>query len=144
MCRRLLIARGSVELTCAVQTLDAFKFKCAFKLCRVDAIVLDGVGKSHYLSVFEPLDRVEHLKLYLGGKGRGKSLKIDLVGIVAHRLGKKLMSWLVGKSHHLVLNARAVAWARALDHTAVKRRAVEIVTNDLMCFFVGVRNVAGD
>ena len=44
---------------------------------------------------------------------------------------------LVGKAHHLVLNAGAVAGAYALDGPAVKGRAVEVLLNDLVGLGVG-------
>ncbi|MNC25054.1 hypothetical protein D3C75_731300 [compost metagenome] len=47
----------------------------------------------------------------------------------------------VGKTHHFVFDRRAITWANAFDNTGIHRAAIEIITNNVMRFFVGVRDV---
>ena len=53
------------------------------------------------------------------------------------------MSRLVRKAHHLVLDGRAVARSGAVYPAAVYRRAVEILSDYLVCLRVCVNDVAG-
>ena len=52
------------------------------------------------------------------------------------------MAFFIRKTHHLILDARAVSGADALDHPPVQGRAVQVVQNDSMGLRVGVGDVA--
>ena len=53
------------------------------------------------------------------------------------------MTRLVGEAHNLVFNRRAVARTDAVDASRVNRTAVEVGTDDFVCGFVGIDNMAG-
>ena len=53
---RLFIAGRAAELACAVQTGDLFGLERRTQLERINAVVLDGVGRAHDLRVLQPLD----------------------------------------------------------------------------------------
>ena len=82
------------------------------------------------------------MQLYILRQGGGQSLQIHLLGIQPNRLHKRLMARLLGKTHHLVLDARTVPWTHPFDHSAVQRRAMDILPDDFMGRFVGVGDVA--
>ena len=48
----------------------------------------------------------------------------------------------VGKAHHFVFDRRAIAWADPFDHASIHRATIEIITDHLMGFLVGVGDVA--
>ena len=59
---------------------------------------------------------------YLAGEHGGAAfLLVYLLCVLAHRLEEELMAFLVRKPNDLVLDARAIARARALYHTRIER-----------------------
>ena len=77
-------------------------------------------------------------------KRGGKALQIDLRGVCAHRLYKKLMTLLVGKANELVLDRGAVTGSCAVDLTRVERAARDVLANDAVRLGVGINNVTAD
>ena len=65
-------------------------------------------------------------------------MDIHFLCVFPFRLYEKLMAFLIREAHHLILDGGAIARACSLNHTAKHRRAVEVIPNNLMCFFVGI------
>ena len=63
----LLVARGAVELSRAVESWVILELQGGVQLGRIGAIVLNGVGVSHDLCVFKALEGSDHLPLHVGG-----------------------------------------------------------------------------
>ncbi len=47
----------------------------------------------------------------------------------------------IGKTHHLVFDRRTVAWADPFDHASVHWATIEVITNHVMGFLIGMRDV---
>ena len=54
------------------------------------------------------------------------------------------MSWLICEFHHLILDGRAVSGTGSLYNSRIDRRSVQIGTDDLMGFFIGIGKPAGN
>ena len=54
------------------------------------------------------------------------------------------MRGFVGKAHNLIFNRGAIPWPDPLNMPAIHRRAAKIVADNLMRFFIGMRNTAGN
>ena len=80
--------------------------------------------------------------MHLVGQGGGHALHVHLAGVAALRFQKQLMPFFVGKTHHFVLDGRAVTRPDAFDHPRVKGGAVQIGADDFVRSFVGVGKVA--
>ena len=76
-------------------------------------------------------NRAVHSNLHILRQRGAHALNIHLLGIFPFRLYEKLMAF-------LILDGGAIARACSLNHTAKHRRAVEVIPNNLMCFFVGI------
>ena len=62
------------SLTGAVKTFYILEAERVIELCGIYAVVLYGVGVTHYDRVLKARQRAEHPLLNVGGKGRGKAL----------------------------------------------------------------------
>ena len=58
-------------------------------------------------------------------------------------LNEDLMGVFVGKTHDLIFDRRAVAWANPLDDPGIHGAAMQVLPNDLMGFFIGMRDETG-
>ena len=85
---------------------------------------------------------MDKIKLNILGQGRAEPLKIHLLGVFTARLNKKLVSFLVTEAYNFILKAWTVPRPLALDFSAVHRRTVQIVKNNLLCSLVGVGDMA--
>ena len=142
MHRRLLIAGGAVELPRAVQAGHRLYLQRGQQRQRVDAVVLNGVGRPHHHCVLQSRHRVQHLQLHLLWHRGRKALHIQLLGVQPHRLDKQLVPGLVRKAHHLRLDGRAVPGANAFDDSGIDGTAVQIFPYDPVRLLVGVGQVA--
>ena len=136
--RRFLIAGGAVELPCAEQTRNILEFQRQFQLCCINAVIFNGIGKARNLAMLQTGNRAVHSNLHILRQRGAHALNIHLLGIFSFGLYEKLMAFLIRKAHHLILDGRTIARACSLNHTAEHRRAVEVIPNNLMCFFVGI------
>ncbi len=114
------------------------KFQRKPQLCRVNAVVFYGISIARDFAMLQPGNRAVHGNLHIFRQGRGHPLNIHFFRIFTLRLHKKLVTFLIGKTHHLVLYGRAIARPCAFNQPAEQRRAVEVVAYDLMGFFVGI------
>ena len=83
-----------------------------------------------------------YLYLNLFGERRRHSLQIHLLGVGSAGLDEELVPLLIGKTHYLILNRRAISRPYPLNSTLIKGRAVYIVENDLFGAVVCVTDVA--
>ena len=88
---RLFISGGSIYLPGEIKILYRFKFKCRFKLDRIEIIIFDCIGRTVNPGVFKTFNSMKGIQLYIQRKRRRKTLKIILIGRPSFRLEKKLM-----------------------------------------------------
>ena len=117
-------------------------FKRRVERGRLDAVVLDGVGRAHDLNVLKPFDAAVEGILHILRQAAGGTLQIHLFGVLAARFHKNGVAVLARKAHHLVLDGGAVARANALDHAAIERAALDVIQNDPVGLGVGVGDPA--
>ena len=110
----------------------------------IKVIVFDGVAGARDVGVRKTLYGAHHGELRIEGKAGGNAVGVKLPGGQPFRLHENLMLGAVGKAHHLVLNAGAVARPGAFDLAAVERALMQRLTNDVMGGWVGFRNVTAD
>ena len=66
---------------------------------------------------------------------------INFVGRQAFRLEENLMLVTIGKAHDLVFDRRTVAGTDPFNHAGIHRAAIEVITDHVMRFLVGMRDV---
>ena len=137
-----LVAGGAVELPGTVQAPDMLAFQCGFQAGGVYTVVLDGVGRAHDLNVLKALDAAVKRVLHIFRQAAGSALQIHFLGVLPTGLHKDGVALLARKPHHLILNGGTVPGADALDHTAVKGAALDVIQNDLVGGGVGVGDPA--
>ena len=120
----LLIAAGAVDLPGEVQPLHPQALKGGAQLPAVDAVIFNGIGQAGQLRPLQAGDGTVHLPLHILGQGGGHALHVPFPAGHALRLQENLVPVLVGKLDNLVLNAGAIAGARAVDFSAVQGRPV--------------------
>ena len=76
LCTRFFIAGGAVKLTGAVQTVNLLGFQRRTQLQRVNAVVLNGIRRTHDLRMLQALDGVQHIQLYIFRHGGGEALNV--------------------------------------------------------------------
>ena len=140
--RRLLITGGTVELSRSVEARNLLRFQGRIQFRRVDAVVLDGIGRAGHLRMLQPRHRVQHLQLNFLRHGRREALNIEFFRVQAHRLNEELMPGLVREGHDLCLDAGAVARSHALDDAGVDGTAVQVLPDDLVSFRAGPGQIA--
>ena len=78
--------------------------------------------------------------MHLFGQSRRDAVRVDDVASQAFRLEKDLMAVAIAKTHHLVLDGRAIARAGPLEGAAIDRRTRQILAD----YGMGGRRGAGD
>ena len=129
---RLLITGGSVELAGKVESLDSTGLQRRIELCGDGEVVLDGIAIPHDLGFLEASYPVNQLVLHVPWQAGRNAVAVDLVCPPTLGLKEDLMSVLLGKPHHLVLNRRTVPGPGRIDLATVHRGAMQIVTDQLM------------
>ena len=84
----LLIAGRAVKLPGAVQALHGLGFQRRPQGQRVDAVVFDGVGRTHHLGPLQSRHTAQHTKLHFLRHGGGEALNIHFLRVQPHRLNK--------------------------------------------------------
>src|SRR5438093_12665488 len=105
---RFLVAGRPVDLTGQKQARDSFGLEPSRQFGRLDEVVLDGIARPQQHGIFESWQRVNEIGLHLAGQTRRESVDVNLAGVQAFRLEKDLMPFLVGESHDLVFERRAI------------------------------------
>ena len=81
----------------------------------VNAVILDGIGRTGHLRLLQARDAVEHPHLHVLRHGGGEALDVQLLRVQPHRLHKELVALLIREADDLCLNGGAVPRADALD-----------------------------
>ena len=131
-----LVAGGAVELTRTVKSANRLEFQRGEHLQRISAVVFNGVGVPHDLSVFKAVKRAQHLVLHVGRQRGGKALNVHFLVVLAHGLYKELVARFVGKTNEFVLNRGAITGPCAVNLTGIQRRSLDVGENDLVRFVV--------
>ena len=139
---RLFVARGAVDLAGKEKAVDRLRLERRAQAARVEEVVLDRIAGTQDVRLLQPLHRMQRGQLHVEWQRGGNAVRINLVRRQTLGLQKNLVARLVGKSVHLVLDARAVARAAAFDQAGEHRAAVEAAANDLVGAFVGVGDPA--
>src|SRR5579884_512644 len=139
---RFFVSRRTVDLTRMIKAGDQLGFKGGMQLARGKVIVFDRVPWLEHACATEAWYCTYNFVLYVCREACRNSIRIELTRIKPFRLDKNLMALLVGKTHDLVLDRRAISGAGRFDHSAVHRRPIEIRPNDVMRLRVRVREMA--
>ena len=129
---RLLVAGGSIELAGKIESLDSTGLQRRVELRGSGEVVLDRVAVPHDLGFLETSYPVNQLVLHIPWQAGRNAVAVDLMSPPTLGLKEDLMSVLLGKPHHLVLNRRTVPGPGRIDLAAVHRSPVQIVTDQLM------------
>ena len=57
---------------------------------------------------------------------------------------KHLMMILISKTHYLILNRRTITRSSSMNHARIKRWAIQITSDNLMCLLICIRQPAGN
>ena len=142
LCRRFFIAAGTVELARGKQTGKILEFQRQFQLGGIDTIIFDGIGKSCDLAVFQTGDSAVHGDLHIFRQRRAHPLNIHFFRIFPFGFHEDLMSFLICKTNDLVLDGRAISGPSPFNDTTEHGRTMEIVSDDLVGFFIGISQPA--
>ena len=85
---------------------------------------------------------MKKIQLYIHRQARRHALHIDFLRMAAFRFKKELMAFFIGKAQDLRFDGGAVARPDSFDDTICHWGAIDISTNDLMRFFVRIRQIA--
>ena len=89
-----------------------------------NVVILDGVPHANYFGVGQGWDGSKHFELNIGREARIGALNVDLVRVPSLGLEEELVSGLVGKTHNLCLDRRAVPGTRCRDLSIEHRGTV--------------------
>ena len=142
--RSLLISAAAVELTGAEESFHCLGLQRKFELVGIDAVIFDRVGIFDDHTVFQTGNRAIHALLYIIRHGRGHSVHIHFIGKASLGLDEYMMAAFLTEFDHLVLDGRTVAGAGTFNDACINRRPVQILTYDLMCFFIRIGQPAGN
>ena len=138
---RFFITGTSVKLSSGIQAMYLLEFKSRLKLKSVNAVIFDRIRHLYDACVFQSRYSPVHSDLHVFRHTAGHSVDIHLIGVSALRLYENLVRRFIGKTHYLVLDGGAVAGTGSLDLSGEERRAVQILSEDLMGLFVGMSQV---
>jgi len=75
-------------------------------------------------------------------EARGNPVHVDFFRVISLGLEKNVMAGLIRELDHLVLDRRTIARPFGTDDAGIQRRAMEVVADDAVRFFVRVRDPA--
>src|ERR1700686_638970 len=87
---------------------------------------------------------MDHRDLNIERQAGRETVRIDLDRVATLGLEEDLVTLLVAKAHHLVLDRRAIARSPAMDHARVHRRAVKAAADNLVGGPVGKGQMTGN
>src|SRR5690606_15350105 len=137
-----LVAGGAVDLAGEEQSGNGLGFQRGMQAARIEIVVLDGVAGATDVRVLEAGNAANQVNLHIERQRGRDAVRIELADAQTFGFQEDLMRGLVGKTHHLVLDRRAIARADTLDLAAVHRRAVQRASDDLVGAFAGVGDPA--
>ena len=139
MGRRLLVARGAVDLPGEKEAPYGFRLERRFQIAGIEIVVFDRIPRAHDVRLLEPPNRADQLELDVERQAGRDAVRVDFVRIQPLGLEKDLVAGLSREAVDLVFDRRTVAWADALDYAGEHRRTVEPAANDLVRPLVGMR-----
>ena len=83
---------------------------------------------------------MNHFQLHVKRQRRRNTVRVVLVRRQSFRLQENRMTVLTGKTLHLIFNRRAVPRTNAFNDAGIHRRPIQIRQNDVVHFFIGVRD----
>ena len=134
---RFFVAAGAVGLACREEAGNLLRFQPWCELCRVQAVVFDGVTRTHDFDIFQARNGPQEGVLYVSGHAGAHALDVHFFRRFTFRFDEQLMPLLIGKADDLRFDGRAVTRADAGDDAVTHRRPIEVVADDLMRFFIG-------
>ena len=140
--RRFFVSAASVHLPCREQSFHRLAFKRRKHPERIETIILYCVAVFCKATIFKPRQSAIHLLLHVVRKRSGHALHVHLFAVCAFRFDKDLVAFFVFESHNLRFNGRAIARAYRQNRAVVKRTSVDVVEDDFVRFFVGIREIA--
>ncbi len=118
------------------------KFKGIFQLGGINAVIFYGIGIFNYLYVFHTGHGMIHSILDIFRQGTGHTSNVHFIRSESLWFNEHLMSVLICKFNYLILDGWAVPRTYSLYFTGIKRRTIQIFTDNRMRFFVCIRKPA--
>src|SRR5690606_33814669 len=135
--RGLLVTGGAVDLAGEEQPRYRLGLERGPEPARIEEVVLDRIARARDVRLPEAGDRAHQRQLHVERQRGGDAVGIDLDAVQSFRLDEHLVARLLGEAHHLVLDARAIAWADAFDLAGVQRRTMQRAADDLLDALAG-------
>ena len=107
-------------------------------------VVFDGVSGSDDLCIFETCDGLDEVELHIVGQGCGDAVDVVFESMASFRLEEDLVAFFVCKLDDFVLDGRAIAGAWSFDFPCIHGGFIEVITDDVVGFWGGVSDVAGN
>jgi hypothetical protein len=101
--RRLLIARGAVDLPGEKQAAYGLAFQAGLESTRIVVIVFDGIARAQDAGVLQPRYRAHQAQLHIEGQAGGDAVGVELVG--GQPSGSRNTLWAVLSAKRLILSS---------------------------------------
>src|SRR4029453_3154338 len=144
LCCSLFITGGPVDLSGQEQTAQAFRLERRRELTWIDVIVFDRIARTNKPRILQTRNRRHQCMLHVFRKRRRNAVWIDSVILEAFGLQKNLVSVALAEFHDLVFDRPTITRPTACDLSRVHRRAMHILTYDLVGGLNGARDAAFD
>ncbi len=124
--RRLLVARGAIDLAGEKESLDPPHLQTVGELGGNHRVVLHRVARADNLRPLQPRDGAHQRHLHIHGERGGEAVHVHLTGIHPLRLEEELVARATGKAEDLVLDRRTVARPHPPNLAVEQGRAVDV------------------
>src|SRR6266581_759253 len=141
--RRLLVAGCAIDLTRQEKACYRFRLHGRKQLLWRYIIIFHGITHAHHLNVLQRGNTTQHGQLHILRQAGIHPLNIDSTRTPAFRLQENLVRNFIGETHDLIFNGRTIARPNTLDNSRVKRRAMEVVANNLVRLFRRTHKITG-
>src|SRR5258708_4073276 len=143
LARRLLVARGPVDLAGKEQALDRLGLEPRRELGGRVVVVLDRVSWTGHARLLESRHGVQELELHSHGQRRGQPVDVQLGRVESLRLEENLVARRVGELDDLVLDRWTVPRAPPANRATVQRRLLKVALDDSLHFLARPRHPTG-
>ena len=123
------------------KSLYILKLQCVFQLSWINAVILYGIGITHYICMLKSRNRPVHPVLHILRHRAAHAVYIHFICIFSLRLDKYLMMILFSELYHLILDGRAVPGTGGFNNPCIKRRTIQIFTYYFMSFLIGISKI---
>ena len=110
---------------------------------RIIEVIFNCIAGTQQVRVLQTRHVVHDVKLNIEGQARRNSVRIPFIDMQALGLEKHLMTVLVGKALHLVLNGRTVARPDAVNDARIHGRSIQVRQNDVVNLLIRSRYPTG-